>query len=671
MDPLITEDPSHIGPYRLIARLGAGGMGLVYLGRSDVGRTVAVKVVQTAYAKDPEFRRRFAHEVAAARRVGGAWTAAVLDADTEAQVPWVATQYVAGPSLQAVVAEDFGPLPEASVRALASGLARALVDIHTAGLIHRDLKPGNVLVTVDGPRVIDFGIARALETLAEGAMTRTGAVIGSPGFMSPEQVRGQRLTPASDIFCLGSVLAYAATGRSPFGTTDSGLHALMFRVAKEEPGLNGIPEPLLGLVRECLRKDPGARPAAQDVMARTATDPDEPWLPERVLSQLGRHSAQLLDFAPLQTPEPTAISGPAAPVPPAAPAGAPAATPTHPSPRPAWEARTQTATHTPPPPAAPALHNAPTSAASAPSAPTRPRRRRLVVAAASATALAVLVGGLFVIRPWDGDSPQSGGGGGEKNKTSTLPAKFAGTWQGAFAGGPSTPDHLVRLKVTKGGRGDKVVEYSQRFGGHVCVYSSRLTSVSGSTVVKVGKGTLERAEPKAASGECAEERPAMTLKSPRDDTFELVTGEASSMILTKDRLSDPGTKVLEPFRGSWSGDLGMHFEEGFDYEMELDLTVSGLGEQGVVFRSKEEGKICHYVTEPFALTDDDGVHTLHTTPATLSDDAKSEKGCPDAGPLLDLQLNNVGVSIDSIYVDMLRPLYGDSGHTGSLFKPTD
>ncbi|MFH8565704.1 serine/threonine protein kinase [Streptomyces sp. NPDC017988] len=671
MDPLITEDPSHIGPYRLIARLGAGGMGLVYLGRSDVGRTVAVKVVQTEYAKDPEFRRRFAHEVASARRVGGAWAAAVLDADTEAQVPWVATQYVAGPSLQDVVARDFGPLPESSVRSLAGGLARALTDIHAAGLIHRDLKPGNVLVTVDGPRVIDFGIARALETLAEGAMTRTGAVIGSPGFMSPEQVRGLRLTPASDIFCLGSVLAYAATGRSPFGTVDGGLHALMFRVATEEPDLDGIPEPVLGLVRECLQKDPGARPTPQDVMARTATDPDELWLPERVLSQLGRHSAQLLDYAPGQAHEPTAVSGPAAPVPPPAPAEAPAATPTYPSSQPVWQAPTQAATHAPPPSAAPALRNAPTSAAHNSPAPTGSRRRRIVVAASAVTAFVVLVGGLFVIRPWDPGTSKSGGGGGEKSKTGTLPAKFAGTWQGAFKGDTSVPAHLVRLKVTKGGRGDKVAEYSQRFGGHVCVYSSRLTSVSGGATVKVGKGTLKRVEPKAADELCDEERPAMTLKNPLDDTFELVTGEASSMIVTKDRLSDQGTKVLEPFRGTWSGDLGMQFDSGAEYELDLDVTIIGPGEQGVVFRSKEEGKTCHYVTEPFSLTDDDGVHTLHTTPATLSEDAKSEKGCPDGGPLLDLQLNNVGVEIDSIFVDMLRPLYGDSGNSGSLFKPTD
>ncbi|WP_157876054.1 serine/threonine-protein kinase, partial [Streptacidiphilus griseoplanus] len=212
MDQLIAGDPALVGPYRLIARLGAGGMGLVYLGRSEQGRTVAVKVVQAEYAGHPEFRRRFAREVAAARRVGGSWTAAVLDADPEAAVPWVATQYIPGPDLHTVVAEDFGPLPEYSVRILANRLALALQAVHGAGLIHRDLKPSNVLVTVDGPRVIDFGIARAMDSLAGDSLhTRTGMLIGSPGFMSPEQVRGLELTPASDVFCLGAVLVYAAT----------------------------------------------------------------------------------------------------------------------------------------------------------------------------------------------------------------------------------------------------------------------------------------------------------------------------------------------------------------------------------------------------------------------------------------------------------------------------
>ncbi|MFF0474860.1 bifunctional serine/threonine protein kinase/MFS transporter [Streptomyces sp. NPDC004284] len=299
MDQLITEDPTRIGPYRLIARLGAGGMGLVYLGRSEAGRTVAVKVVQAEYAQHPEFRRRFAREVEAARRVGGEWTAAVLDADTEAPVPWVATRYIPGPDLAAVVAKDFGPLPEHSVRTLAHRLAAALGSVHAAGLIHRDLKPSNVLVTVDGPRVIDFGIARAMDGLGGDSLhTRTGMLIGSPGFMSPEQVRGLELTPASDVFCLGAVLVYAATGRLLFGATDTGLGAHLFRIAEDEPDLTGVPDSLLDLVRECLHKDPAHRPTPAEVAARTAADGAGEWLPGAVLAQLGRHAAQLLDFAP-------------------------------------------------------------------------------------------------------------------------------------------------------------------------------------------------------------------------------------------------------------------------------------------------------------------------------------------------------------------------------------
>ncbi|MFI1646916.1 MDR family MFS transporter [Streptomyces avidinii] len=299
MDQLIAEDPSRIGPYRLIARLGAGGMGLVYLGRSEVGRTVAVKVVQAEFAGNPEFRRRFAREVAAARRVGGSWTAAVLDADTEAAVPWVATQYIPGPDLQTVVARQFGPLPEDSVRTLANRLALALRAVHEAGLIHRDLKPSNVLITVDGPRVIDFGIARAMDSLTGDSLhTRTGMLIGSPGFMSPEQVRGLELTPASDVFCLGAVLVYAATGRMLFGATDTGLNAHLFRIAEEEADLTGVPESLADLVGACLHKDPARRPTPEEVAARTAADSAGEWLPGAVLAQLGRHAAQLLDYAP-------------------------------------------------------------------------------------------------------------------------------------------------------------------------------------------------------------------------------------------------------------------------------------------------------------------------------------------------------------------------------------
>ncbi|MCI0383496.1 DUF4328 domain-containing protein [Streptomyces sp. CNQ085] len=297
MEPLGDGDPRWIGAYRLLGRLGAGGMGRVYLARSERGRTVAVKVVQEELARQSSFRERFAKEVNAARRVGGQWTAPVLDADTEAATPWVATGYIAGPSLQEVVDEDYGPLPEQSVYVLAAGLIEALRAIHGAGLVHRDLKPSNVLVTIDGPKVIDFGIARALDSVTGSGLTQTGVVIGSPGFMSPEQVRGERVTPAGDVFCLGAVLAYAATGRMPFGTADSGFHALLFRIAEEEPDLTGIPKPLRELMADCLVKDPAGRPAldalAGRVVARTPSGGT--WLPGEVLAQLGRHAVRLLD----------------------------------------------------------------------------------------------------------------------------------------------------------------------------------------------------------------------------------------------------------------------------------------------------------------------------------------------------------------------------------------
>ncbi|GAA3299847.1 hypothetical protein GCM10020295_39050 [Streptomyces cinereospinus] len=311
VDTLGPGDPPRIGAYRLLARLGAGGMGQVYLARSDRGRTVAVKLVRAELAAQEEFRARFRQEVQAARRVGGHWTAPVLDADTEAAVPWVATGYVAGPSLQQVVGREHGALPERSVRILAAGLAHALKDIHAAGIVHRDLKPSNVLVTIDGPRVIDFGIARAMETVTDGGLTRTGALVGSPGFMAPEQVRGDRITPACDVFCLGSVLAYAATGTLPFGGADSGVHALMFRIAQEEPGLDGVPEGVADLVRDCLRKDPAARPTLDDVLRRTGAEDTvtggrsrDPWLPGALVAQLGRHAVRLLD-----TEDPQAAGG--------------------------------------------------------------------------------------------------------------------------------------------------------------------------------------------------------------------------------------------------------------------------------------------------------------------------------------------------------------------------
>ena len=210
---LRSGEPQTIGPYRLVGRLGAGGMGQVFLGVSPGGRPVAVKAIRAELAEDPEFRMRFGREVDAARKVSGVFTAMVVDADIDGPVAWLATAYVPGPSLAEAV-DSHGPLPEGSVLALAAALAESLTAIHAAGVVHRDLKPSNVLLAEDGPRVIDFGISRAAEATA---LTRTGLVIGSPGFMSPEQATGGDVEKPSDIFSLGAVLAFAATGEGPFG----------------------------------------------------------------------------------------------------------------------------------------------------------------------------------------------------------------------------------------------------------------------------------------------------------------------------------------------------------------------------------------------------------------------------------------------------------------------
>ncbi|WP_314175756.1 protein kinase domain-containing protein [Streptomyces winkii] len=354
MKGLSAGDPRWIGDYRLLGRLGEGGMGRVYLARSGRGRTVAVKAVQDELARQPDFRRRFAQEITAARKVGGEWTAPVLDADTEAETPWVATGYIAGPSLSEVVDDQFGPLPTESVTALASGLVRALHDIHRAGLVHRDLKPSNILITIDGPRVIDFGIARALDSAVQsaGGLTRTGALVGSPGFMSPEQVRGLQTTAASDIFCLGAVLAYAATGRMPFGTADSGVHALLFRIAEEEPELAGLEGPLLDIVSACLTKAPAGRPTLETLMQRTEGGLKGTWLPGEVLAELGRHAVQLLDSEDpesVEQPRATAVQA-AGPAPAPAPAPSAPAASAAPSAPPAPSALSApTAPSTPPP----------------------------------------------------------------------------------------------------------------------------------------------------------------------------------------------------------------------------------------------------------------------------------------------------------------------------------
>ncbi|MEW1828290.1 PQQ-binding-like beta-propeller repeat protein [Streptomyces sp. NPDC088196] len=260
MTPLSTGDPESIGGYALLGRLGSGGMGVVYLGVSPSGRQVAVKVVRGPYAQEEEFRTRFRQEIAAARRVSGAFTAPVVDADPDADQPWMATLYVPGLNLAEVVRRD-GPLSLRELRALGLGLTEALRDIRRAGLVHRDLKPGNVLMTEDGPRVIDFGISRASD---HQSLTTTGRMIGTPPFMSPEQVSSPRdVTPASDVFSLGSLLVFAAVGTGPFDADSP--YITGYQVVFGTPDLGGVPEALLGIVERCLDKDPAARPELTDI----------------------------------------------------------------------------------------------------------------------------------------------------------------------------------------------------------------------------------------------------------------------------------------------------------------------------------------------------------------------------------------------------------------------
>ncbi|MFE4721935.1 protein kinase [Streptomyces sp. NPDC056728] len=297
--PLAAFDPVRIGPYLLLGRLGAGGMGRVFLARSESGRTVAVKVVHEEHVSDERFRARFRREIDAAQRVGERYTAPVLDSGPDDDPPWVATGYVPGLSLDQVVRRH-GPLPTASVRAVADGLLRALKDIHDAGIVHRDLKPSNVMLAVDGTKVIDFGIARALETSAEAPLTSTGMAVGSPGFMSPEQIQAQRVGPKSDVFTLGSVLMYAATGRLPFGHEASNQHAVMFQIVQDEPDLDGVDDPALrALISQCLTKDAGQRPDVDTLLA----DPElvktvaakNTLLPADVVTHIAQQSARLLD----------------------------------------------------------------------------------------------------------------------------------------------------------------------------------------------------------------------------------------------------------------------------------------------------------------------------------------------------------------------------------------
>ncbi|MFI2345813.1 protein kinase [Streptomyces sp. NPDC019443] len=313
--PLAEDDPKHVAGYKLAAKLGAGGMGKVYLSYTPGGRPIAIKVIRPDFAQDAEFRRRFAQEVQAAQRVQGLYTAPVIDADPEAKQPWLATAYVPGPSLADAVIQH-GKLPVETVLLLVAGIAEALHVIHGAGIVHRDLKPANVLLASDGPRVIDFGIARAADATS---LTSSGVTIGTPSFMAPEQAAGSQVTPATDIFALGQIAAYAATGRAAFGEGTS--HGVLYRIVHEEPDLTELPEQLSELVTRCLAKDPEARPSVADLLAicqsanaETVLRRPEEWLPGAVAAEITTRTA-----APAPPVTPPAGQAPAPVQPPARP----------------------------------------------------------------------------------------------------------------------------------------------------------------------------------------------------------------------------------------------------------------------------------------------------------------------------------------------------------------
>ncbi|MER6387167.1 serine/threonine-protein kinase [Streptomyces sp. NPDC001523] len=308
---LAPDDPREVGGFRLVARLGSGGMGRVYLSHTPGGRPVALKVVRPELAADHEFRRRFAHEIASARRIHGLYTAQVVGSGTEAAGPWLATAYVPGPSLQQVI-DEHGILPLRTALLLTAGVAEALQVIHGAGVVHRDLKPANVLVAADGPRVIDFGIARPANATA---LTGVGLVIGSPAFMAPEQALGRAVTPATDVFALGALAVYAIGGTPPFG--DAPGPTALYRTVHEDPDLSGVPDALHPLLHRCLAKDPVHRPTPAQLIEGVRDHPSiggrlrftDDWLPRRIGTEILRRA----DLPSAPPPSPTETSPATAP----------------------------------------------------------------------------------------------------------------------------------------------------------------------------------------------------------------------------------------------------------------------------------------------------------------------------------------------------------------------
>lgn len=577
MEPLGADDPRVIGTYRLLGRLGAGGMGRVYLGRSAGGRTVAVKSVHAQFAADDQFRARFRREVESARRVGGAWTAPVLDADPDAPVPWVATGYVAGPSLTRAV-EDFGPLDGPAVRTLGAGLARALAAVHTHGLVHRDVKPSNVLLTLDGPLLIDFGIARATDGGA--ALTATGVSVGSPGYMAPEQILGQEVTGACDVFSLGAVLVYAATGAGPF-TGDSSA-ALLYKVVHGDPDLGTA---LTGELREittaCLAKRPENRPTPEEIVRRldgAAVTSGAPgadggpegagWLPAPLVERVSRQAVELLNLDARAREEAEGSGGPADPVygtEVAAPYGAPSGLVPFDAPAgPGASAPTasgQQPTYIPPqphphlaypsPPSWPAAGSVPTQPPNPPEPAVPPKERRLtlkgalgggtsghrrmsctlVLSVAGALAAATTAAFVFQLLPGQGEdngrdaaakppgSGQTPSPGASRPGEPAVPKSFLGTWTGTVVTRHNIPNGTITSTIAPGTKGDYVVHTSYDFLIARCAAKAELVSATATTLT-----LRERTDGKAGPG-CTGAEAAVTYTLGKDGTLSFASDD--------------------------------------------------------------------------------------------------------------------------------------------------
>ncbi|MEV0413470.1 serine/threonine-protein kinase [Streptomyces sp. NPDC050448] len=527
MESLRPGDLPEIGGYRLLARLGEGGMGEVFLARTPSGRPLALKTVHRELSQEPDFAERFAREIRTNDRVRSAWTVSVVDFSPPGVLPqWLATEYIAAPSLGDWV-HRYGPLAAPAVWCLARELSAALVTVRAAGVVHRDIKPANVLLGPERPFLIDFGIAR---TVRDPRHTQTGAVIGTPGYLAPEQATGAVAAAPADVFSLAAVLVYAATGRSPFLAHGEELQlpALLYRIVHDEPLLDGVPEPLLPLVRECLAKDPDRRPTAEEVRSRLGAAQDEDWsraVPPALAADVGRREAELrrLLTAPQQpayapagtgaspvSPPPPALPAPIAPVPPSTAPGTPLSSPLSAGSRSGWTAR-----------------------------------RPPVIAAAGAAVLAAVV--TLAIRLPGGDdggreSPAASlAPSAPSSSAAAMPASWVGTWSGT---GPGTPDadgisraktggFAVTVTLNAGAAGDivgrqvsdvKEVSSGRNLG---CTEALELRQVKGNTAVLVA--ATSHPTDRAATFDC-----------PRGNLYVLTLEEPDRLTLASEGAQSAG-----------------------------------------------------------------------------------------------------------------------------------